>query len=392
MDKEMEILTAASAGGLLRRKKKDGHEPLPPGSLCPNCDHPLTGHFCAECGQPTDLRHRSIKHLAWEGFESLTHIDGRLWRTLPALFLRPGALGKDYLEGRIARHVPPFRMFLVALLIFILSAEHDVNSARDAAIAEQARREAAPVTSAARVAQADGLRREAGADYAANMAEAAQDRDEALRDSAERAGAQRQYQEALSRAAAERARALAHADQVAAGKALAHHEILFSSEEERRSEAQTLRDGARRHKGLDGAIRIAMAKSIENPEYYLTELFDWAHRMVLLLLPVVAGFLSLLYIYKKAFVVYDHLIISMNLLSALFLALAAGCWLPWPVQGYWLLLMLGLPLITVFMTLRGAYGSSIAGAVLKTAVVWVGTLVSALFLISALMLFVLFRL
>jgi hypothetical protein len=388
----MEILTAAGAGGLLRRRKKAGHEPLAPGSLCPNCDHPLTGHFCAECGQPTDLRHRSIKHLAWEGFESLTHIDGRLWRTLPALFLRPGGLGKDYLEGRIARHVPPFRMFLVALLIFILSAEHDVNSARNAAVVEQAKREAAPVSSTTRLAEANALRKDAGAEYAADSAEAATERDEALRDPTQRAGAQQHYQQTLARIAAERAGALAHADQVATGKALAHHEILFSSEEERRSEAQKLREGANRHKGLDGTIRIAMAKSIENPEYYLTELFDWAHRMVLFLLPVVAGLLSLLYVYKKKYMVYDHLIISMNLLSALFLALAAGCWLPWPVQGYWLLLMLVLPLVTVFMTLRGAYGSSILGAALKTAVIWVGTLISVLFLISALMLFVLFRL
>lgn len=146
MDKDMEILTAAAGvGGVLGRVTQKAHEPPPAGAVCPNCDHVLTGRFCAECGQSSDLRHRSIGHLIWEGIEGLLHLDGRLWRTVPALFVRPGALGRDYLEGRIARHVPPFRMFLVALLIFIVSAEHDVDVARRAAVAAQARREARPL-------------------------------------------------------------------------------------------------------------------------------------------------------------------------------------------------------------------------------------------------------
>ena len=57
-----------------------------------------------------------------ETIESLFHFDGRLRRTAPALFLRPGGLARDYMEGRIARHVPPFRTFLVALLLFVFCA------------------------------------------------------------------------------------------------------------------------------------------------------------------------------------------------------------------------------------------------------------------------------
>jgi hypothetical protein len=49
-------------------------------------------------------------------------LDGRLARTLPLMFFGR-ALARDYMEGRLQRHVPPFRTFLVALLLFIFAAE-----------------------------------------------------------------------------------------------------------------------------------------------------------------------------------------------------------------------------------------------------------------------------
>ena len=120
-------------------------------------------------------------------------------------------------------------------------------------------------------------------------------------------------------------------------------------------------------------------------------LFGWAHRLVMLLLPIVAGFLSLLYVYKKKSFVYDHLIVGMNFLAFLFLAYSIGLWLPFQVQPFWLLLMLVWGPVNLFMTLRGAYGSSIAGAVVKAATIWVGTVISFVLLVGLLMSFVLFQ-
>ncbi len=96
----------------------------PPGAVCANCDAVLQGPYCHACGQDSDAHRRSLPHLAWEAVEGLFHLDGRLARTAPDLFLRPGRLARDYMENRIARHVPPFRTFLVALLLFIFAAEH----------------------------------------------------------------------------------------------------------------------------------------------------------------------------------------------------------------------------------------------------------------------------
>ena len=58
--------------------------------------------------------------LVRDAFGDLFELDSRLWRTLIPLLLRPGRLTKDYLEGRRARYMPPFRMYLVLSLIFFV--------------------------------------------------------------------------------------------------------------------------------------------------------------------------------------------------------------------------------------------------------------------------------
>ncbi len=87
-------------------------------SHCLNCQTPLHGPFCARCGQDTHHSARSLKSLLHEAFESLTHLDGRLWGTLRALLIRPGHLTVEHLADRRVRYIPPFRLYLVISLLF----------------------------------------------------------------------------------------------------------------------------------------------------------------------------------------------------------------------------------------------------------------------------------
>src|SRR5689334_22656711 len=128
MTGEMEAAAAESLGEIFKRRGKHAFEGV--GKPCANCQTALEGPYCHACGQNADTHHRSIGHLIWEAIEGMFHLDGRLALTLPALFLKPGGLAKDYMEGRIVRHVPPFRTFLVALLLFIFAAEHAIHSAQ----------------------------------------------------------------------------------------------------------------------------------------------------------------------------------------------------------------------------------------------------------------------
>ncbi|MEM9385591.1 MAG: DUF3667 domain-containing protein [Pseudomonadota bacterium] len=44
--------------------------------------------------------------------------DGRLLRTLRGLFLRPGQVARDYVDGRRASYTPPMRLYVVISVIF----------------------------------------------------------------------------------------------------------------------------------------------------------------------------------------------------------------------------------------------------------------------------------
>lgn len=90
------------------------------GGQCSNCGTPLKGRICHSCGQNSDSFHRPVWSLLWEVLDGLIGLDGRLWRTLPALMFRPGYLTRKYLEGVRARYVQPFRLYLFASVIFFL--------------------------------------------------------------------------------------------------------------------------------------------------------------------------------------------------------------------------------------------------------------------------------
>ena len=92
---------------------------------CLNCGARLRGQYCGNCGQRSRNRLISIWQLLREAFGDLLELDSRLWRTLLPLLVRPGQLTKDYLEGRRARYMPPFRTYLVLSVIFFIVAFFD---------------------------------------------------------------------------------------------------------------------------------------------------------------------------------------------------------------------------------------------------------------------------
>ena len=89
---------------------------------CLNCGTRLRGQYCGNCGQRSRNRLISIWQLMQEAFGDLFELDSRLWRTLLPLLIRPGQLTRDYLEGRRARYMPPFRTYLVLSVIFFVVA------------------------------------------------------------------------------------------------------------------------------------------------------------------------------------------------------------------------------------------------------------------------------
>jgi Protein of unknown function (DUF3667) len=94
--------------------------PLPQTLVCANCGAPLTGEYCATCGQRYEPHVHTLKHFAAEAFESITHADSRVWRTFGYLLTRPGLLTREFLNGRRVSYLPPFRLYLVISVVFFL--------------------------------------------------------------------------------------------------------------------------------------------------------------------------------------------------------------------------------------------------------------------------------
>ncbi len=429
---ELEAAAADSAGGFGRAKKKPfTHK----GEPCKNCGTPLEGWYCYSCGQNADTHHRSILHLIWEAIEGMFHLDGRLANTLPLLFFKPGKLAKDYMEGRIARHVPPFRTFLVALLLFIFAAEHAIHKIRHEIELKEEREVAALATPAGRKAKADEIRKAAAEARDERLSSAVEVRDEALKEAgADKAKIAADYDERVKKAQDKYAGKVAEADTLEKNPNAAA-EAKAKIEKRGEDVAQTIRGidlqkldkidedsqkigeaniggehfnvvtpGADAHKGVKANIDLGdhsgnhgltqrfkegLAKAVANPEYYVVVMFGWAHRLAVLLLPIIGLSLALVYVNRRQFYIYDHLLVATNLLSFSFLTNAIGMVLPTPLVAPWLAIITFWTPINLFQTLRGGYGSTVVGAIFKTLVVWFMSVFSFALLLVLLLIFTL---
>lgn len=99
--------------------------PRDPAPRCLNCGTQLRGQYCGHCGQRSRSRLISLWELTTDAFGDLFELDSRLWQTVVPLLLRPGRLTRDYLQGRRARFMPPFRMYLVLSVLFFVVAFFD---------------------------------------------------------------------------------------------------------------------------------------------------------------------------------------------------------------------------------------------------------------------------
>ena len=91
------------------------------GRLCPNCGSAAPDRFCPRCGQEQSERLVSTRRMLGQLVEDTFSLEARLPRTLIGLVFRPGFLTREYLSGRIARYVQPFRLYLAASLVFFLA-------------------------------------------------------------------------------------------------------------------------------------------------------------------------------------------------------------------------------------------------------------------------------
>ncbi len=92
-------------------------------AVCVNCQTKLQGPYCYHCGQKEVELNLTLKYMLSTFFGDLFSFDSRVWRSLKPLICRPGFLTTEYIQGRRAPFIPPFRLFLlVGLAYFFVQA------------------------------------------------------------------------------------------------------------------------------------------------------------------------------------------------------------------------------------------------------------------------------
>jgi hypothetical protein len=102
-----------------RRRSKLPEEPM---THCENCGTPLTGEFCAQCGQHAIDYRRSIFRVLLDAADSFLNWDTKFLHSVNQLLLHPWQLTNDFNAGRRARYVHPLRLYLIASIVFFLVA------------------------------------------------------------------------------------------------------------------------------------------------------------------------------------------------------------------------------------------------------------------------------
>ncbi|RGP41486.1 hypothetical protein BPTFM16_01792 [Altererythrobacter insulae] len=115
-----EALGTATEGGLLSKAISRDSAPVENGHFaegsCLNCGTELVGKHCHACGQKAHL-HRTIGAFFHDLLHGALHLDGKVWRTLPLLIVKPGRLTRRYIEGERTAFVSPMAMFLFSVFL-----------------------------------------------------------------------------------------------------------------------------------------------------------------------------------------------------------------------------------------------------------------------------------
>ena len=310
MSNELETAGLASAGALSPGGRADLS-----GQPCRNCGTEVTGRHCPQCGQLAASFHRPFLSLVGASISDMLALDGRIARTLPLLLFRPGVLTRRYIEGKRARYVPPFRLFLLSSLLFYLLVF-------------------------AFVGQASWLNDEAMRLNAQNMTEAevAELRDRVVRPDGT---VDPERLEALLRP----------------GPGTETGEDASGEKESDDVDAVVALDVDAAGAGEDPLTQQVLRIS-ENPRLFMMAVETWTPRLSLLLVPLTMLAMSIMFAWHRRVYVYDHAIHALHLHSWIYMTATLAILISFVVgsQAATTLFLLALPFY-VTMSLKAAYRS-----------------------------------
>ena len=143
--------------------------------------------------------------------------------------------------------------------------------------------------------------------------------------------------------------------------------------EERAEVKQSIADDDTDLLGVDW-LKGRLTKVMDDPERFLLILESWSERFAFLTLPMAAVLVSLTFLFQRRFFVFDHTIFCLHSLSAVGLMLAASEALS-PLVGHDASLILFAAPVHLFAHMRGVYGTSTAGTLVRMAFIFTGSVI-----------------
>ncbi|MEL6662591.1 MAG: DUF3667 domain-containing protein [Pseudomonadota bacterium] len=296
---------------------------------CANCGATLQGEYCHVCGQRGKDPRRLVIGLVQDVIVETLSIDSKLARTVWTLFRAPGRLAKAYISGQRVRYSPPFRLYLFtsvlffAVLFWMLTAELGLNGPPDApSNPPAAESNEAPPT------------------------------DEAQPDTAPEDD---------------------------------------PAEEPGESDLGDLNlnlgvgEGTDWGDEIEARLESAWRRLQDDPRLFVAQTRDNMPRVLLLAPLVYALQLVILYIYRRKFLLYDHLIVSLYMHAALYAYLLGLLLVSMiPIFGGLLAFLLAIwGVLQPYAVLRQAYGSNWVSVVLKGTAIHIGYFVMFVILVTA---------
>jgi len=302
---------------------------------CLNCGTPLTGPHCHQCGQRAHV-HRTLGAFFHDFLHGVFHFEGKTWRTLPLLAWHPGRLTREYIDGHRASYVSPIALFLFVVFLTFAGfnalgstinlgdnmtlngkkvSVADAESNLKGQIAALEKRRAAALAAGQPVEDIDGELQ--GLRSALTTTEAIKHNDWK-----------------------------AFTEQMEGGKPVA---------------AQP----------SDNWLDATWKKAKSNPELLIYKLQSEAYKYSWLLIPISVPFVWLLFAWRRRFTLYDHTVFVTYSLCFMMLALLlASAGAKWGFAPLVVVPVLYAP-VHLYRQLRGAYGTSVLGAMVRTLVLLV---------------------
>ena len=97
---------------------------------CLNCEQPVAGNYCQNCGQKSNTHAITLKHFFLHDIiHGVWHLEKGILLTIKETFTRPGQAALDYIKGKRVKYYNVFYLILLLIGFNILTVHyhHEIN-------------------------------------------------------------------------------------------------------------------------------------------------------------------------------------------------------------------------------------------------------------------------